>query len=105
MIRAFHIAGRKPPMRRVELTLITNKVLFARRAEYAEIGRIMIDLERLGKAKRQYGRQFFLSDHHSSDIDLIRATLFVASVQVRVNPWHQQSISEITMSSRAARKL
>ena len=82
-------------MKRVELTLITNKSLFARRAEYAGIDRIMIDLERLGKAKRQYGRQFFLSDHHASDIDLIRATLFVASVQVRVNPWHQQSISEI----------
>ena len=95
MIREFHIAGRKPLMKRVELTLITNKSLFARRAEYAGIDRIMIDLERLGKAKRQYGRQFFLSDHHPSDIDLLRATLFVASVQVRVNPWHEQSISEI----------
>jgi hypothetical protein len=95
MIRAFHIAGRKPLMKRVELTLITNKSLFARRAEYAGIDRIMIDLERLGKAKRQYGRQFFLSDHHPSDIDLLRATLFVASVQVRVNPWHEQSISEL----------
>jgi len=95
MIREFPIAGRKPPMKRVELTLITNKSLFARRAEYAGINRIMIDLERLGKAKRQYGRSFFLSDHHPSDIDLLRATLFVGSVQVRVNPWHEQSISEI----------
>ncbi|HKS31951.1 MAG TPA: aldolase/citrate lyase family protein [Chthoniobacterales bacterium] len=95
MTRAFHIAGRKLPMKRVELTLITNKSLFARRAEFAGIDRIMIDLERFGKAKRQYGRQFFLSDHHPSDIDLIRAILVAASVQVRVNPWHQQSVSEI----------
>jgi len=55
----------------------------------------MIDLERFGKAKRQCGRRFFLSDHHPSDIDLIRAILFAASVQVRVNPWHQKSVSEI----------
>ena len=46
MIRAFRITGRKVPMKRVELTLITNKSLFARRAEYAGIDRIMIDLER-----------------------------------------------------------
>jgi 2-keto-3-deoxy-L-rhamnonate aldolase RhmA len=82
-------------VKRVELTLITNKSLFARRAEFAGINRIMIDLERFGKAKRQCGRQFFLSDHHPSDIDLIRAILFAASVQVRVNPWHQKSVSEI----------
>ena len=95
MIHEFHIAGREPPMKRAELTLIANKSLFARRAEYAGIDRIMIDLERLGKAKRQSGRQFFLSDHYPSDINLLRATLFVASVQVRVNAWHEQSISEI----------
>ena len=96
MTRAFHIAGRKPPMKRIELTLITNKALFAQRAEYAGIDRIMIDIERLGKAKRQFGRQFFLSDHHPSDIDLLRTSLSVASLQVRVNPWHEQSISEIS---------
>jgi 2-keto-3-deoxy-L-rhamnonate aldolase RhmA len=95
MIRVFHIAGGESLMKRVELTVITNKSLFARRAEYAGIDRVMIDLERLGKAKRQYGRQFFLSNHHLSDIDLLRGTLFVASVQVRVNPWHEKSISEI----------
>ena len=96
MTRAFHIAGRKSPMKQVELTLITNKALFARRAEYAGIDRIMVDIERLGKAKRQFGRQFFLSDHHPSDIDLLRASLSVASVQVRANPWHEQSTSEIS---------
>ena len=36
----------------------------------------MIDLEKLGKAKRQCGRQLFLSDHYPSDIDRLRATLF-----------------------------
>jgi 2-keto-3-deoxy-L-rhamnonate aldolase RhmA len=96
MIRESHIAGPNSPMKPVELTLITNKSQFARRAEYAGIDRIMIDIERLGKAKRQHGRQFFLSDHHPSDIDLLRASLLVASVQVRVNPWHEQSISEIS---------
>jgi hypothetical protein len=78
-------------VKRVELTLITNKSLFARRAEFAGINRIMIDLERFGKAKRQCGRRFFLSDHHPSDIDLIRAILFAASVQVRVNPWTRKA--------------
>ena len=55
----------------------------------------MIDLEKLGKAKRQCGRQLFLSDHYPSDIDRLRATLFVASIQVRVNSWNLQSILEI----------
>jgi 2-keto-3-deoxy-L-rhamnonate aldolase RhmA len=82
-------------MKRVELTLVTNKCLCARRAEYAGIDRIMIDLEKLGKAKRQCGRQLFLSDHYPSDIDRLRATLFVASIQVRVNSWNLQSILEI----------
>jgi hypothetical protein len=54
----------------------------------------MIDIERLGKAKRQYGRQFFLSDHHPSDMDLLRATLFAANVQVRVNPWHGKAFAK-----------
>lgn len=82
-------------MKHVQLTLITNKSLFARRAEYAGIDRIMIDLERLGKAKRQYGCQRFSSDHYPSDINRLRATLFIATVQVRVNSWNEGSISEI----------
>ena len=83
-------------MNRVELTLITNKSQFARQAEHAGIDRIMIDLERLGKAKRQYGRQLFLSDHYPADIDRLHSTLSVAAIQVRVNPWHRQSVLEIT---------
>jgi 2-keto-3-deoxy-L-rhamnonate aldolase RhmA len=82
-------------MDRVELTLITNKSQFARRAERAGIDRIMIDLERLGKAKRQCARQLFLSDHYPADIDRLRSMLSTAAIQVRVNSWNPQSLLEI----------
>jgi 2-keto-3-deoxy-L-rhamnonate aldolase RhmA len=82
-------------MNRVELALITNKSQFARRAERAGIDRIMIDLERLGKAKRQCARQLFLSDHYPVDIDRLRSTLSIAAIQVRLNSWNLQSFFEI----------
>src|SRR5580765_4472782 len=94
-IRESLIAGVSTKMNRVELTLITNKSQFARRAERAGIDRIMIDLERLGKAKRQCARQLFLSDHYPADIDRLRSTLSIAAVQVRVNSWNPQSLFEI----------
>ena len=45
------------------LSLITDDVDLAAEAERAGIDRIMIDLEREGKAQRQAGRNLFQSSH------------------------------------------
>jgi citrate lyase beta subunit len=77
------------------LTLITNEVDLAQRAEAAGIDRIMIDLERKGKAQRQAGRDLFLSDHTWGDVDLILGAMHSAQLHVRINPWHRNSPREI----------
>ena len=85
------------------LTLITNEVDLARRAEAAGIDRIMIDLERKGKAQRQAGRNLFLSDHAWDDVDLIHGAIHRAQLHVRINPWHQDSPREVDQAiSRGA---
>jgi citrate lyase beta subunit len=77
------------------LTLITNQTALAQYAEAAGIDRVMIDLERKGKAQRQIGRQLFLSDHTWGDVDLMRRALHRSAIHVRINPWHEDSGREI----------
>ena len=77
------------------LTLITNNVELAQRGETAGVDRIMIDLERKGKAERQAGRNLFLSDHAWEDIDRVRSALRRTQLHVRINPWHDRSPDEI----------
>lgn len=72
----------------MELSLITNDPAAARAAEDAGIERIMIDLERLGKAERQAGRGLFLSSHTIHDVSRIKRVLTRARLTVRVDPPH-----------------
>ncbi len=72
----------------MELSLITNDPEVARAAEDAGIERIMIDLERMGKADRQAGRSLFLSSHTIQDAARIKRVLRRARLTVRVDPPH-----------------
>lgn len=80
----------------MELSLITNNPVHAILAEDAGINCIFIDLERLGKAKRQVDRGLFLSDHCFNDIERIRHVLHRANLMVRVDPLHPGSEDQIT---------
>jgi 2-keto-3-deoxy-L-rhamnonate aldolase RhmA len=77
------------------LCLITDDVPLAREAEAAGIDRVVIDLERDGKAERQAGRHLFLSGHRLEAVAPMRRALHVASLLVRVNPLSHRSAGEV----------
>ncbi|PYS33285.1 MAG: aldolase [Acidobacteria bacterium] len=79
----------------MELCLITDKTEFAAEAEKVGIERIMLDLERTGKRKRQMGRDLFISDHIIASVPRMRAVLGKARLVVRVNPLSHKSCEEI----------
>src|SRR4051794_30086280 len=79
----------------MELCLITDKADLALEAEAAGIERIMLDLEREGKAQRQQGRELFLSDHRLESLPRMRAALGAAALVVRINALTAQSAEEI----------
>jgi hypothetical protein len=79
----------------MELAYITNDATLARLAEEAGVDRIFIDLESLGKAERQSGRDLFLSSHRLSDIETIRKAISSAKLMVRVDPIHLGSAQQI----------
>ena len=58
----------------------------AAEAERAGIDRIMIDLEREGKAERQAGRNLFQSSHRLESVARVKAALERAALVVRINP-------------------
>ena len=59
------------------------------------VNRIFIDLEKLGKNKRQKGKNLWLSDHKKTDIKLLRKIVPEGQLLVRLNPWNQNSFEEI----------
>jgi hypothetical protein len=79
----------------MKLCLITDNVPFAVEAERAGVDRIMIDLEREGKAERQAGRGLFLSDHLIDSVARVKAALERAPVVARINPLSDRSAAEI----------
>lgn len=80
---------------------ITNNPEFAALAQDCGVGRIMVDLERLGKQARQGGLGTFISDHRPEDIARVRAAVPTADLIVRVNPLHAGSSDEIEQAIAA----
>jgi citrate lyase beta subunit len=87
------------------LSLITDDVALAAEAERAGIDRIMIDLEREGKAERQAGRKLFQSSHRLESIAPIRTALERAAVMVRINPLSARTPQEIDAVIAAGAKV
>jgi len=79
----------------IDLIQITNDPDFARRCDALEGLRLWVDLERLGKAERQAGRNTFISVHQLDDVARIKAVLKRARLMVRVNPLNPDSAAEV----------
>lgn len=79
----------------LELIQITNDPAFARRCDALEGMRLFVDLERLGKAERQAGRNTFISTHSVDDVGKIKQVLRRSRLMVRVNPLNGQSSAEL----------
>jgi len=79
----------------IDLIQITNDPAFARRCDALQGLRIMVDLERLGKAERQAGRNTFISQHTRADVGRVRGVLRQSRLMVRVNPLNPGSREEV----------
>ncbi len=89
-----HIIGGERKMS-LKLMYITNKPRVAQIAEKHHVDRIWVDLEKRGKAERQYGRNTVLSTHAMEDISVIRNSISVSELLVRTNPIYEGSKKEI----------
>jgi hypothetical protein len=78
-----------------ELIQITNDPAFAQRCDALGGFRLFVDLERLGKAERQAGRNTFISAHQLDDVGRVRAVLRRSPLMVRVNPLHEGTRDEV----------
>ena len=79
----------------LDLIQITNDPAFARRCDALDGMRLFVDLERLGKAQRQAGRNTFISNHQVGDVGRIKAQLRRSRLMVRVNPLHAGTRGEV----------
>ena len=79
----------------IELIQITNDPVFARRCDALAGLRLFVDLERLGKAQRQAGRNTFISAHEMDDVGRIRRELRQSRLMVRVNPLNPGTRDEV----------
>ncbi|MDB5897396.1 MAG: Aldolase [Ramlibacter sp.] len=79
----------------LELIQITNDAALARRCDALGGFRLFVDLERLGKAERQAGRNTFISVHQLHDVARMRAVLRHSPLMVRVNPLHDGTGAEV----------
>lgn len=77
------------------LTLICGEPRLAAAACEAGIDRVMVDLERLGKAERQAGRPLFISGHSWEDAIAVRAVVPAGRFFMRLDPWHDGSAGQI----------
>jgi len=79
----------------MEFISITNDVKLAQYFEYCGIDDIMVDLEIIGKAERQKGRNTVISVHSYEDIEKIKNCLTTSKCLVRINSIYEGSEQEI----------
>lgn len=89
----------------IKLMYITNSVEIAQIAQRAGVDRIWIDMEYIGKDKRQAGMDTVKSHHTIEDIKRIRPHIDKAELMVRVNPIHGESEVEINATIEAGADL
>lgn len=75
----------------LKLMYITNNPNIAKIAENAGVDRIFVDMEYIGKDKRQAGLDTVKSHHTVEDIKQIRSQISKAELLVRINPIHKKS--------------
>lgn len=74
---------------------ITNRPDVAEIAQKYGVDRIWVDLETLGKEKRQQGLNTVKSQHSVNDIKAIKPLLSTSEMLVRINSWYDGSPAEI----------
>lgn len=79
----------------LELMYITNDPDIARIAQNSGVNRIFIDMEYIGKDKRQGGMDTVKNHHTVEDVRRMKSVLTSAKLLVRVNPLHDASEQEI----------
>lgn len=79
----------------LELIQITNDPAFAATCDALGGFRLFVDLERLGKAERQAGRNTFISTHSIDDVARVKRVLKRARLMVRVNPLNPGTADEV----------
>jgi hypothetical protein len=82
----------------LELIQITNDQELARRCDALDGMRLLVDLERMNKAERQYGRNTFISNHALDDVGRIRSVVRRSTLMVRLNPLHSGTNAEVDAS-------
>lgn len=81
------------------LTLITNDVVLAARADAAGVDQIGIDIERLDKSARQgHLPNARISDHELVDLDRLASVVRRAALFARLNPLHDGSKKEVELA-------
>ena len=73
----------------LKLMYITNRAEIAQIAEKNGVDRIFVDMEYIGKAERQSGRNSVKNRHTIEDVKTICEVVSLAQVLVRVNPIHE----------------
>lgn len=79
----------------LKLMYITNDPIVATIAEKNGVDRIWVDLETLGKEKRQKGMDTVKSKHTMEDVSQIRRAINKSQLLVRINPLHKGTQSEV----------
>lgn len=78
----------------LELILFTNDIEFAKRAEDAGVGRILVDLEKRGKTERQHGYHLECNNHTIEDVYQLKKYISIPII-VRINPISNDTEFEI----------
>ncbi len=73
----------------LKLMYITNRPEIAQIAEYAGVDRIFVDMEYIGKDKRQGGLDTVQSHHTVEDVKNVKDAIVKAELLVRCNPIHE----------------
>lgn len=82
-------------MKHMKLMILAADPQSAMEAQSAGIDRIFYDLEWIGKAERQHGRNTVKSNNRIEDIPAVRNVLKESELLVRTNPIHAYSKNEI----------
>lgn len=82
-------------MKHLKLMILAADPDAAAEAQTAGIDRIFYDLEYIGKAERQQGRNTVKSNNNIDDIPAVRKVINTSELLVRTNPIHAYSKTEV----------
>ena len=82
-------------MKHLKLMILASEPKAAAEAQDAGVDRIFYDLEYIGKAERQHGRNTVKSNNSIDDIPAVRKVVTSSELLVRTNPIHAYSKAEI----------